>query len=216
MTHAAALEQMIGQQVRTWDVLDPAILDAMRRVPRELFVPAAWRSLAYADCAPLLAHGKRMLPPMLVGRILLALQPQGGEQVLEVGTGSGYLTACLGALGAQVRSLEVHDDLAARARKNLRAANVRVAEIVTADGMQLDERERYDCVVLTASLPLWQPRFAAALRAAGRLFAVVGTGAVMEALLVTRDARGELQRRVLFETSLEPLEHAPAPAAFSF
>ena len=213
---AAALEQMIGQQVRTWDVLDPAILDAMRRVPRELFVPAAWRSLAYADCALPLAHGKHMLPPMLVGRILLALQPKGGEQVLEIGTGTGYLTACVGALGAQVRSLEIHDDLAVRARENLRAANVRAAEIITADGLQLDARERYDCIVLTASLPLWQPQFAAALRTGGRLFAVVGSGAVMEAVLFTRDAQGDLQRRVLFETSLEPLEHAPSPAAFSF
>ena len=106
MTNAqAALDQMIAQQVRTWEVLDTRTLDAMHAVPREPFVPAAWRTLAYADCALPLACGKHMLTPMLAGRMLQSLGVRQGEQVLEIGTGSGYLSACLAALGGRVQSL---------------------------------------------------------------------------------------------------------------
>lgn len=215
MTAHTAIDQMIGQQVRTWEVLDQPILDAMRRVPREVFVPAPWRSVAFADTALPLGHGKHMLPPMLVGRILTALSPREGEQVLEVGTGSGYLGACMAALGAQVQSLELHADLAAQARNNLQSAGIVGVEVVQADGMSVHETARHDCVVLTASLPIWQPQFAAALRDGGRLFAVVGTGPVMEAVLIER-LGSNLRRSVLFETSLEALENAPRPPAFRF
>lgn len=215
MNPQSAIDQMIGQQVRTWEVLDQPILDAMRAVPRELFVPPSWRSVAYADTALPLAHGKHMLPPMLVGRILAALAPHSGATVLEVGTGSGYLTACLAALGARVRSVELHEDLASQARHNLQAAGVSDVEVLQADGMTLADAQRYDCVVLTASLPIWQPRFADLLRDGGRLFAVTGVGAVMEAVLLQR-LGNSLQHAVLFETSLEALENAPAPPRFEF
>src|SRR5579862_3509200 len=106
----AEREQMIAQQVRAWEVLDPHTLEAMREIPRERFVAAAWQSLAYADCALPLPLGKHMLTPMLVGRIVQSLEIRPGEQVLEIGTGSGYLSACLAALGARVQSLELHEE----------------------------------------------------------------------------------------------------------
>lgn len=211
-----AMEQMIGQQVRTCEVLDQHIPEAMRRVPRELFVPSAWRSLAYADTALPLPLGKQMLTPMLVGRILQAVAPQAGAQVLEIGTGSGYLSACCGVLGATVRSLELHALLADTARANLQAAGVSGVEVLQADGLLIDDAQRFDCVVLTASLPIWQPQFQRALRIGGRLFAVVGEGVVMKALLVERLASDEYRSSVLFETWLEPLENAPATPAFRF
>lgn len=215
MTPHSALDQMIDQQVRTCEVLDQPILDAMRKVPREVFVPAPWRGVAFADTALPLAHGKRMLPPMLIGRILTALSPHNGDQVLEVGTGSGYLGACIATLGARVRSLELHADLAAQARNNLQSAGIIDVEVAQADGMSMRETARYDCVVLTASLPIWQPQFAEALRDGGRLFAVVGSGPVMEAILIER-LGDNFRRNVLFDTSLETLENAPCPPAFRF
>lgn len=210
------MDQMIAQQVRTADVLDERVLEAMRRVPREQFVPLAFRSLAYAECALPLGLGKHMLTPMLVGRILQALAVAGGEHVLEVGTGSGYLSACLCAMGAHVRSLELHESLAENARHNLRRANVRGAEVVQADGMLLEDSQQYDCVVLTGSLASWQDRFERALRPGGRLFAVAGQRAPMAARLVRRIDGDRFERTSLFETAIEPLENVPVPEPFRF
>jgi protein-L-isoaspartate(D-aspartate) O-methyltransferase len=216
MHNLAAQDQMIAQQVRTWSVFDTRTLDVMRKVPRERFVPAAWLSLAYADCALPLAHGKHMLAPMLVGRILQAVAVRGGDQVLEVGTGSGYLSACLSLMGGQVQSLELYSDLAATARENLRAAGCSSVEVTCADGLGLVSETAYDAIVLTGSLPLYQPRFERALKYGGRLFVVVGVGPVMQARLVRRAGPTEFHSTVLFETELMALEHAPAPPAFEF
>lgn len=209
-------DQMITQQVRAWDVLDTRTLDAMHRVAREYFVPAAWRSLAYADCALPLPLGKHMLTPMLAGRMLQALELDDGAQVLEVGTGSGYLSACLAAMGGRVQSLELHTEIANLARANLRAAGVDSVEVTRADGAALTSETAYDAIVLTASLPIYQPRFERALKHGGRLFVVVGSPPVMEARLVRRHGSSEFSSQSLFETSLEALEHVPTPALFRF
>ena len=212
-----AREQMIQQQLRAWDVLDGRVLDTVRAVPRERFVPQAWRELAFADCEIALPHAKRMLRPMFVGRILQALALVGRDEVLEVGTGSGYLTACLARLGGRVRSLELHPDLADFARANLQAtAPTLPCEVLVADGMLLSDESRYDVVVLTASLPIYEPRFERALKIAGRLFVIVGTGTLQQATLVTRTGEQGWQRATLFSTSIEGLEHAPQPEAFGF
>jgi protein-L-isoaspartate(D-aspartate) O-methyltransferase len=217
MLMEAAREQMIEQQVRASDVLDERILNALRAIPRERFVPEGWRELAFADCEIALPCGKRMLRPMLVGQILQSLALSGGEQVLEIGTGSGYLSACLAQLGAQVRSLELHAQIADVARANLRTvAPMLPIEVITADAMQLAEESRYDAIVLTASLPIYQPRFERALRADGRMFVVVGATTLQEATLVRRIGAGGCNSESLFETCIEPLEHAPRPAAFGF
>jgi len=221
-----AREQMVGQQVRAWDVLSERVLGTLRALPRELFVPQSQRHLAYADLAVPLAHGQHMLRPVIAGRMLQALELTGTEQVLEIGTGSGFLTACLGANAAQVRSLEIFPDLADAARVNLAAAGVRNAEVVTADAMveaaayaagdAAGNARHFDVVVLTASMPLYDARFARALKVGGRLLGAVGQAPVMEMCLVQRAATDTWQRRLLFETVLDPLLNAQQPAAFSF
>src|SRR5580658_5931685 len=205
-----AREQMIEQQVRAWDVLDDRVLDAMRALPRERFVPEAWHELAFADCEIALPRGKRMLRPMIVGRILQELGLRGTEEILEVGTGSGYLTACLARLGGRVRSLELHPDIADFARANLLAAAPTLPyEVVVADAMHLADDSRYDSIVLTASLPIYQTRFESALRVGGRMFVVVGASQLQQARLVTRVSEREWKQQPLFETSIEAMEHAP-------
>jgi protein-L-isoaspartate(D-aspartate) O-methyltransferase len=223
-----AREQMVEQQVRAWEVLDGRILGVLREVPRERFVPGAWRELAFADCDIPLPCGKRMLRPMLVGRILQALQVRAGERVLEIGTGSGYVSACLARLGGRVRSLELHAPIAQLASANLSAiapaasanaaglAAPAAVEVVCADAMQFCEESVYDVVLLTASLPLYEPRFERALRPGGRLFAVIGAAEPQQACLIQRAGVRDFPRQVLFETVVEPLEHAPRPMAFGF
>jgi protein-L-isoaspartate(D-aspartate) O-methyltransferase len=214
--HAVSMNQMISQQLRSCEVLDDHTLTAIRRVAREAFVPSGWQSMAYADTGAPLPHGKRMWSPTLAGRVLQALAPRTGAEVLEVGTGSGYVSACCATLGARVRSIELHADMVELARRNLHAAGIAGVELLQADGAQLGDDQRYDCVYLTASLPIWQPRFENALRIGGRLFAVVGEGAVMEARLVTRQSRDEFDTGTLFETSLEALENVPRTPSFRF
>lgn len=210
-------EQMVSNQLRTWDVLDEAVLDAVRSLPREAFVPPAWRDLAYADIEIPLPHGQHMLAPKIVGRILQSVAVQPGERVLEIGTGSGYLTACLGRLGAQVQSLEIHADLALAARRHLDAVGLAGPQVVHADGLAAaDPSETFDAIVLTASLPVYDARFEARLRSGGRLFVVVGEGPAMEARLITRDAAAGRTQRGLFETRIDALVNAPRPEAFRF
>lgn len=216
MMHAAR-EQMVEQQVRAADVLDTRVLDTLRSIPRERFVPESWRQLAFADCEIPLPCGKRMLRPMLVGRILQTLALRGDEEVLEIGTGSGYLSACLARLGGRLRSLELHATIADYARANLRAvAPTLPIEVISADAMELAEESRYDAIVLTASLPIYQARFERALRPGGRMFVVVGATTLQEASLVRRMGAAGCNSESLFETCIEPLENAPRPAAFGF
>jgi protein-L-isoaspartate(D-aspartate) O-methyltransferase len=211
-----ARQQMVEQQVNTWDVFDERVLTAMREVKREMFTPPAWQAVAFADAPIPLAHGQSMLPPKVHGRILQALDIGAADVVLEVGTGSGYLTACLGRLAASVRSLEIFPDLAAGARTQLLAAAVNNAAVETADAMQFDEQSGYDAIAVTGSLPLYDERFQRALKPGGRLFVIVGAAPVMEAWKVTRIGEREWQRESLFETVVEPLINATKPSAFVF
>ena len=211
-----ARRQMIEQQVRAWEVLDPKVLQAMERVPREEFTPPAYRELAFADMNVPLGHGQSMLAPKLEGRILQALELRPDDDVLEVGTGSGYLAACLGRLAHAVRSIEIFPDLAASARANLTRASAHNVTVEAADAFALTDPGRYDAVVLTGSLPVYDGRFEGWLAGGGRLFAVVGHGPVMEALRITCTAPGEFVRESLFETVMDPLVHAPGPPKFVF
>lgn len=215
---SAASDQMVAQQVRTWEVPDPATLAAMRTLPRERFVPGPWRDFSYAEFAIPLARGKRMLTPMVVGRLLQAVAAREGEQALEIGTGSGYVSACLARMGAHVRSLELHADIAGQARLNLSAAGVAGVKVETADGALFDQTAHYDIIVLTASLPAIDERYQRALKSGGRLFVVHGTGTggtMMDATLVRRTDSG-FDTQFLFQTRLEPMEHVVTPATFRF
>jgi len=211
-----ARRQMIEQQVRAWDVLDLKVLAAMERVPREEFAPPAYRDLAFADMSVPLGHGQSMLAPKLEGRILQALELQPDDAVLEIGTGSGYFAACLGALVRSVKSIEIHPDLAASARASLDRTNVHNVTVEAADAFGYVDPARYDAVVLTGSLPVYDARFEQWLAAGGRLFVVVGQGPVMEARRVTCAGPGELLSESLFETAMDPLVHAAEPPKFVF
>ena len=212
----AARRQMIDQQVRAWDVLDLQVLDAMTRVRREEFVPPAYRELAFADMCVPLGHGQSMLAPKLEGRLLQALELKADDAVLEIGTGSGYFAACLGALAREVQSVEIFPELAQSARASLARGDVHNVTVVTADAYSLVEPARYDAVVLTGSLPLYDARFEQYLAEGGRLVVVVGQGPVMEARRITRSAPGEWLRESLFETVMDPLIHAAEPPRFVF
>jgi protein-L-isoaspartate(D-aspartate) O-methyltransferase len=212
-----AREQMVAQQVRAWDVLDEAVLELLRNLPREHFVPEAYRDAAYADLPIPLAQGQHMLTPSVVGRVLQALDVQPGESVLEGGTGSGYLSACFARQGARVTSLEIRAELADRARRNLSAAGISGVDVTHADFFsRLDVAARFDVIALTGSLPVYDPRIETLLKPDGRLFVVVGAGAAMEAKLVTRHASGERREDSLFETVLDALDHAPRVPHFRF
>ena len=216
MHTADAREQMIEQQVRAWDVLEARVLEVMRQVPRELFVPQGLRYRAYADVEVPLARGQHMLRPSVAGRLLQALLPQPGEAVLEIGAGSGFVTACLRSMAAQVRSLEIFPELADAARRNLAALGMRDVEVLDADALNADSGARYDAIAVTASLPLYDARFERMLTPGGRLFVVVGEAPVMDARLVRRTAEDAWSVESLFETVIDPLVNAVRPPGFTF
>jgi protein-L-isoaspartate(D-aspartate) O-methyltransferase len=216
MQNTAAREQMIEHQVRAWEVLDPRVLELMRRIPRERFVPPSQRFLAFADVAVPLPQDQHMLRPSVAGRALQALELAGTENVLEVGAGSGFLTACLAAAAHQVHSLELFEELATMARANLAAVGVRNAEVVTADATRPLGDMRYHAIVITASLPLYEPHFERQLEIGGRLFVVVGEAPVMDARLVRRRSEDVWVTESLFETVLDPLINARRRESFAF
>ncbi|HET9394480.1 MAG TPA: protein-L-isoaspartate O-methyltransferase [Nitrospiraceae bacterium] len=216
MNIEAARNQMIEQQVHTWDVFDQRVLDVMREVRREMFVPAGFKEVAFADSMIPLPRGQTLLPPKIHGRILQSLELNPGAVALEVGTGSGYLTACLGRLCSRVRSLEIFAELADTARETLLANAVNNVAIETTDAMRLEEIGAYDAIAVTGSLPVYDERFQRALKIGGRLFVVVGTAPIMEAWKVTRLGEREWQRESLFETVIDPLINAPRMSQFVF
>jgi protein-L-isoaspartate(D-aspartate) O-methyltransferase len=216
MNVESARQQMVSQQVRAWTVLDPAVLRVMSEVPRERFVPEAYRSLAFADTAIPLPEGQQMLTPQVEGRILQALEIGPGDAILEVGTGSGFLTACLARLGSQVTSLEIRPALADAARRRLREAGIGNSEILTADAFEWRPDRQFNCIALGGSLPAHDARFEQWLAPGGRLFAVLGPGPAMEASLIRRTDGGGCVRESLFETVLPALDHAPRPEPFAF
>lgn len=212
----SARTQMVRQQVRAWDVLDPAVLDVMARTPRERFVPPRFQSLAFADMAIPLAHGEAMMTPQVEGRLLQALRLGPADRVLEVGTGSGFLTACLAGLAGRVQSLEIHPDLSAGAAGALEATGVRNAELRVANVFDFRPEQPFDAIAVTGSLPDDWPAFRDWLAVGGRLFVVVGREPLMEARLVERCGEYEWSTTALFETVLPPLRHVPARPRFVF
>lgn len=217
-----AREQMIEQQVRAWDVLDEQVLAVLRKIPREAFVPATQRFLAYADAEVPLPHGQHMLRPSVVGRLLQALALKEGEQVLEIGTGTGFVTACLRDFGARVRSLEIFPELAAQALSDLAAVGIRDVEVITADALHHADTTRYNAIAVTAAVPgdgaqdsRWGG-FERRLAPGGRLFVVVGEPPVMAATLVRRVGENSYRAESLFETVIDPLLNAHRAPAFKF
>jgi protein-L-isoaspartate(D-aspartate) O-methyltransferase len=216
MLTADVREQMIEQQVRAWDVLDERVLEILRKVPRDQFTPDQQRFRAYADAEVPLPHDQHMLRPSVVGRLLQALELTGKEHVLEIGTGSGFITACLRTAAAQVRSLEIYPSLAEMARRNLDSLGMRDVDVVTADAMEVNTGNRYGAIAVTGSLPVYDGRFEQQLEIGGRLFVVVGEAPVMDARLIRRTGETSWSSESLFETVIDPLVNARRPPEFSF
>jgi protein-L-isoaspartate(D-aspartate) O-methyltransferase len=216
MDTLAARQQMVDQQIRTWEVLDPRVLNVFASVPREAFVPPEYRELAFADAAIPIGHGQSMLAPKIQGRILQALSVAAGDSVLEVGSGNGYLAACLSLLASSTRSVDIYPQFTAAATANLRAVAGAKVQFETRDAFAAAPLGEYDAIAVTGSLPVYDARFERALRLGGRLFAIVGQAPVMDAILVRRVDTGEWIRESLFETVVEPLINATAAQRFVF
>lgn len=216
MLTADVREQMIEQQVRAWDVLDERVLEILRKVPRDRFTPDHQRFLAYADAEVPLPHGQHMLRPSVVGRLLQALQLTGSENVLQIGAGSGFITACLRTAAARVRTIEIFPELADMARRNLHSSGLRDVDVVTADALQLDSGTHYGAIAVTGSLPVYDERYERQLEIGGRLFVVVGEPPVMEARLIRRNGEASWSSESLFETVIDPLINARRLPEFKF
>ena len=212
---------MVEQQIRTWEVLDQDVLDLLYVVPREDFVPAAWRNLAFSDMEiPLeggAVNGERMMTPKLEARVLQELAVHKSDRVLEVGTGSGYLTALLAHRAAHVESVEIKPVLSEFGRANLQRHALSNLTLETGDAARgWPRREPYNVIVLTGSTPVLPKSWLSQLAPGGRLFAVVGDAPIMTAKLVTCTAPGAWSTVELFETVLAPLANAEQPARFRF
>lgn len=212
-----ARSNMIEQQIRTWDVLDQRILETLARVKREDFVPVNFRELAFADMNIPLGDGEVMMQPKVEARLLQALDPRPGERVLEVGTGSGHLTALLASLAGEVFSVEINPNFAESARHKLAAGGWSNVTVEVGDASRgWPQHEPYDAIVLTGSVAAIGDAFRRSLAPGGRLVAIVGRPPVMEAVLLQRMHGDGWYRRSLFDTSLPPLRNAEPEPAFVF
>ncbi len=208
---------MVEQQIRPCEIIDERVLDAFKAIPREHFVDEGQQPLAFADTQLPLPNGEVMMTPLQEGYMLQALDVQPGDRVLEVGTGSGFVTACLLHLGGQVTSYEIDPELSARAGEKLAALGLNGARLVVGDIFEADLPEQsFDVIAITGSIPQACEKLERLLAPGGRLFQVKGEKPVMCATLITRTADGELLRKGLCETSLPPLQNAPKKEAFVF
>jgi protein-L-isoaspartate(D-aspartate) O-methyltransferase len=211
-----ARQQMIEQQVRAWDVLDGAVLASLKKVQRELFVPEGFEALAFADTEIPIGHGEMMMTPTIEGRVLQTLGLSGDEKVLEIGTGSGFLTACLAKLSEHVTSLEIHADFIESAKQRLADSEIDNVDLLKMDGTQKLPDGGFDAIAVTGSIQAFDLRLVEALNPGGRLFVVVGDAPAMSAMRVTRSDEDNWQSDTLFETELSPLINASLPPQFSF
>lgn len=211
---------MVEQQIRPWDVLDQEVLKLLFELRREEFVPATYRSLAFVDMEIPLGYGEVMLAPKLEARILQELQVKKTDKILEIGSGSGYLTALLARKGEYVHSVEIVPELKAMAEKNLQTHGISNVMVELGDAARgWSERGSYDVIVLTGSTPVLPGAFQKSLATGGRLFAVVGDEPAMQAVLVTcvsQEVAGAYNTVGLFETCIPPLKNAKQPARFIF
>ncbi len=208
---------MIEQQIRTWEVLDPAVLDLLKQLPREAFVPPQYAGLAFADLEIPIGHGQSMLSPKIEGRILQALEVKKTDKVLEIGTGSGYLTALLARSAKQVVSVDIEPELSQIAGQRLAQQNIQNVTLEIGDAANgWEGHAPYDVIIFTGSLPVAPDSAKQMLTIGGRLFAVVGEAPVMEATIIRRVTADGFKCDVLFETCLPPLNNAPQPEHFQF
>lgn len=213
--YANARELMVQQQIRPWDVLDARVLDALAELPREHFAPQAHRSLAYADVALPLGHGEAMMKPVVEGRTLQALQLAPGDDVLEIGTGSGFLTACLALLAREVVSIERHADLVETARERLAAQHLGNVRVEQADAFDYQPGRRFSAICVTGAVDTIPSQFLDWLKPDGRMFIIRGRAPAMEAVVLHNDPAGARITSV-FETAIPYLVGAAPVPTFEF
>jgi len=217
MNFEQARFNMVEQQVRPWDVLDADVLTVMSEVPRENFVPVAYKNTAYTDYAVPIGNNQEMLKPVLVGRLLQALHLQPDEIVLEIGTGTGYLTACLAKLASYVYSVDINADFIPEAQKNLTSLGIDNVTLQTGDAAKgWAERPQYDAIVITGSMPEVPQAYKDSLEIGGRLFVVSGQSPAMHAKLITRVSSTNWSEENILETDLPALENSQPEPEFSF
>jgi len=210
---------MIEQQVRPWEVLDQRVLDVLSTVPREDFVPERYRAVAFTDVRIPLGHDQVMMNPNVEGRMLQALAVRPSDNILEVGTGSGYISACLAQLGQQVSSIDIQADFIERAQQTLSRNGINNVRLSTGDAAQDwtgAAEQQFDVIAITGALAEISEAWYQRLNLGGRLFAIVGDSPAMEALLITRTEEQAWITESLFETELPYLLNCAPKPTFEF
>ena len=210
---------MVQQQIRPWEVIDPRVLGVMETLPREAFVPDAYKALAYADIEIPLDHGEQMMFPRVEARLMQALDLLPGDQVLEVGTGSAYLTACMAKLCQRVVSIDINEEATQAAGKKLQQQGINNVIVKSGDALAGIQAEGpFDVIAVTGSVATSEQAeiFRQQLRIGGRLFIIIGTAPAMEAMLITRTGKNAYSEEGLFETDVKALTNAEAPRTFEF
>ena len=217
MNFEIARHNMVEQQIRPWDVSDDRVLELIARAPREDYVPAPYRNIAFADLNIPLGHGEVMMSPKLEARLLQALEIAPTDKILEIGTGSGYLTTLLASLGRHVVSVEIRPEFTVEAAAKLGRHGVRNITLETGDAARgWDRQQPYDAIIITGSLPILPEAFRQSLAPGGRLIAIVGQSPAMEVIRLRRVDAVAFREDSLFETDLPPLRNAIEPAKFVF
>lgn len=208
---------MIEQQIRTWDVLDPTVLQLLNEVPREAFVPVAYQGLAFADLEIPIGDGHVMLSPKLEARMLQALSVKKSDRVLHVGTGTGYLTALLAKLAKEVISVDIDPSLSALAATHLQQQQIHNVTMQVGDASQgWLQHAPYDVIVFGGSSPVEPNQVRQQLALGGRMLIVLGNAPVMRATLIQRVSEQGFREDILFETCIAPLVNAPQAQSFQF
>ena len=212
-----ARSNMIEQQIRPAEVLDPRVLETISETPREAFVPENYQDLAFSDINVDIGHAEMMMKPIMEARILQALNIQPGDKILEIGTGSGYLTALLAKLGGHVESVEIDPEIHSQAKTRLSNQGITNVTLLEGDASQgWNQNESFDVIAVTGSFPILPESFQKQLTVGGRMAVIVGQSPVMEALLITRAAEDQWITQALFETDFPALRNVEQPQAFIF
>jgi len=217
MNYNEARHNMVEQQIRTWTVLDTRVLDAIEQLPRENFVPVKYKKMAYTDVAIPLEHDQEMMHPKVEAHALQALEITPESRILEIGTGSGYLTALLATLGAHVDSVDIYSAFQKTASEKLKNIGINNFTMIEGDASNgWGQNDQYDAIVITGSLTELPEQFSRSLAIGGHLFAIIGEGKTMQAITIHRSHGDKWEQQSLFETALPILVNAEKPQSFVF
>ena len=214
MNFNTARENMLLNQVRTWDFISPENINIMRKLQREEFVPVEHRKLAFSDLEIPLANNEHMMKPILEGRIFQALELTGKEKTLEIGTGSAYMTALLALASKHVTSIDIHQGFTDSAIEKLAEANISNADCLNQDLYTYDFSDKYDCIVITGSVDKFPEFLLDHISDDGKIFVIVGDNPIMTAYIMSKDNDGQSQIQSLFETAVKPLTNTEETSIF--